>query len=300
MKLDKGLSGCQIYLEDNLIKKISKDSNYNKRLEKQMLKQLDFSKFKLTGIKVPRILESGYQDAVFYFLMEYIPGMSPLDLFSSCNTKDVENFIYSITNYLNLIFSSTQKYTRKEFYNMITDKLNSLMLDSNHKEFIFYLISQCELLEDHLFIKSSCHGDLTLSNMIYFDNNIYLIDFLDSFINSPLIDLVKLKQDLYYDWSLNLMECMNPHDKKRITQITKFIWEKIETQFSKYTKSKLFCILESINFLRIEPYIKDNVKSNYLDKIIKSLYYYEKFNNTNVWQIKSFSGTSSEMDADTS
>ena len=43
--------------------------------------------------------------------------------------------------------------------------------------------------------KNVCHGDLTLSNLIFKNNEIYCIDFLDSFIDSPIIDLVKLKQD---------------------------------------------------------------------------------------------------------
>ena len=35
-----------------------------------------------------------------------------------------------------------------------------------------------------------CHGDLTFSNILFNGNNYYLIDFLDSFIEYPLMDIV--------------------------------------------------------------------------------------------------------------
>ncbi len=57
-----------------------------------------------------------------------------------------------------------------------------------------------------------CHGDLTFSNMLFNGNNYYLIDFLDSFVESPLLDIVKLRQDSAYLWS----QLMYIHDYDKI------------------------------------------------------------------------------------
>ena len=46
-----------------------------------------------------------------------------------------------------------------------------------------------------------CHGDLTFSNILFNGNNYYLIDFLDSFIEAPLLDIVKIRQDSAHLWS---------------------------------------------------------------------------------------------------
>ena len=51
---------------------------------------------------------------------------------------------------------------------------------------------------------SFCHGDLTFANIIFHSNRLYFIDFLDSFIDSYLIDFAKLKQDLFYFWNLKI------------------------------------------------------------------------------------------------
>lgn len=47
-----------------------------------------------------------------------------------------------------------------------------------------------------------CHGDLTLSNVILNSlEGVILIDFLDTFLESPLQDVAKLNQDFIHGWS---------------------------------------------------------------------------------------------------
>ena len=54
---------------------------------------------------------------------------------------------------------------------------------------------------------SYCCGDLTLENIMLDDNKqIYLIDFLDSFYDSWMIDVAKLLQDLELHWSYRNQE----------------------------------------------------------------------------------------------
>lgn len=69
-----GHSGCQIFLmEDDdgqvFVRKISKDVDYNERLEVQSKKQASFSG---DPIRAPRVLDHGYtDDGLFFFDMEY-------------------------------------------------------------------------------------------------------------------------------------------------------------------------------------------------------------------------------------
>ena len=53
-----------------------------------------------------------------------------------------------------------------------------------------------------------CHGDLTLSNVLIqesADDAVVLIDFLDSFLESPLADMAKINQDLGHAWTLRML-----------------------------------------------------------------------------------------------
>jgi hypothetical protein len=89
----------------------------------------------------------------------------------------------------------------------------------------------------------ACHGDLTLSNILVAPHDdvgpnlcrgerspvdhaledanegpsLILIDFLDSFVESPLADLAKLKQDLCYCWTLRL-QCQSASRKRLAAQ----------------------------------------------------------------------------------
>jgi hypothetical protein len=279
----KGLSGCNLNLvnDGRLVRKSSSNINYNSRLHLQMEKQKSFSNISIKGIKTPKIINSGYENNIFYFDMEYIFGHQPFDFFISGTKTEINNFIKYLNNYFNFLFSSTHIIEISYFKTENIKKLNSLHNNSEHKDFINYLIDKVNDLESNTFIKSDCHGDFTIANMIYYNNNIYLLDFLDSYINSPIIDLVKLKQDLYHNWSL-LNSNYTEQEFYRASQISVFIWNKIYLEYSEYINTKEFKIIEAINFLRIEPYINSDMKLS-LNKIIKSLEIYEEFNNTNGW-----------------
>ena len=117
-----------------------------------------------------------------------------------------------------------------------------------------------------------CHGDLTFSNILFSDNNYYLIDFLDSFVESPLLDIVKLRQDSAYLWS-QLMYSGNC-DTIRLKIIAKKIDSEIDkfaSQFDWYNDN--YKIFQLMNFLRILLYAKDTVVINYLKNVINQLLY---------------------------
>ena len=83
-----------------------------------------------------------------------------------------------------------------------------------------------------------CHGDLTLSNILCGQNQLIFIDWLDSFIDTPLIDIAKLRQDTRFYWSLLLYT--QPYNKCRIISIL----EHLDQQIVKRFDNKLLHIFE--------------------------------------------------------
>ena len=158
----------------------------------------------------------------------------------------------------------------------VIEKIRSLSEQSKYSDICTSLVNYLETIDLQVPI-SYCHGDLTLNNMLFVDSEIYLIDFLDSFIDSPIIDLVKLKQDLVYSWSQELQKIR----KTRMISAFKFLWCTIEDSFKDLTCSKTFKVMEVVNFLRIEPYVASEVEGKLLDKIIKGLAIHEELDIAN-------------------
>ena len=98
-------------------------------------------------------------------------------------------------------------------------------------------------------------------------NNYYLIDFLDSFIETPLQDIVKIRQDTAYRWS-QLMYTKR-YDAVRLGIICDKIDHEIDLYFSNkyqwYTDH--YRTVQLMNILRILPYAHEE-KSSLLSKKI--------------------------------
>ena len=82
---------------------------------------------------------------------------------------------------------------------------------------------------------------------------------------------------MFYYWNLEI----NNNNDFRIKQIYNLIWNKIKFRYKFFINSKEFSLIDTINNLRIEPYLKDTKQKKVLNKIIESSIYYEKFNHSN-------------------
>jgi len=103
-----------------------------------------------------------------------------------------------------------------------------------------------------------CHGDLTFSNML-FSNKIVLLDFLDSFIETPLIDLTKLIQEIYLKWSLLI--CNENRDYSKINIGYNYLKKRFESKFEEFIKVNSISLetiqtIYKITLIRILPYCK--------------------------------------------
>lgn len=269
-----GLSGCKLeIISESAIRKYSSGENYNNRLLIQIDKQQFFSKNIFTNIDTPKIIQK-YQDKLIYFDMEYIVGCDYYNYFSLASPSQINKIFLFFEEYFEFLIKNSRKESKEIFYEKIKNKLLSFN-SSKYQELIQFTLSYLKSIELDI-LKSFCHGDLTISNLLFHSKKIYLIDFLDSYIDTFLLDLVKLKQDLHYKWILKI----NNVENLRINQCFNYIWNHLSVNYDQYLSSDIFQVLDLINFLRIEPYLTNQYQKIILDNTIKETYLYEKFVNS--------------------
>lgn len=108
------------------------------------------------------------------------------------------------------------------------------------------------------------HGDLTMANILFSPSTSirYLIDFLPGYINSPVLDIVKLKQEYKLHWSSLIM-----HTGNRYEYFLNILSELCEDTFKEIDTADA----EALNLLRILPYVTDINIEKLLIKSIKKL-----------------------------
>ena len=265
-KLETGLSGCKLELiGSNTLRKHSSSLSYNKRLELQVKKQELFSNQVFRNVETPKVLRK--EDS--YFDMEYVTGRSFDEYFSVCSVSDIDFVFDSLCGYFDGLISHSQYYQPEVSKKRLLDKINSLETHTHHLTDLYHIRQMVSSITMKI-PQTFCHGDLTFTNIIFNKNRLYYIDFLDCFIDSFLCDLVKLKQDLYYHWSLDVQGIKN----LRIRQIYSFLWRKLEERYSQYVETIEFDVLDVLNTLRLEPYLTNEDQRIIIKRMLKcsSLY----------------------------
>ena len=255
-----GNSGCDIQLLKNnnsiFVRKISGATSYNERLKYQVEKQINFSKID-NGIFTPEVYDAGINsNGLYYFDMEYIHGNIFSDYIRHNDINSIKPISKKILKFLNREtvekFDATKKIVKKiDSLPNIDKNTRSIILNTNWSSTP----------------KSFCHGDLTFENMIVSNGKLYLIDFLDSFVNTGLIDIGKLIFDIRYFWSHR--NC----DKKSQAIIRNIFFEKLLSNLPVYIEheNKINCLV-IMSIIRIIPYIPDDniTLKKYLNRCLKN------------------------------
>jgi thiamine kinase-like enzyme len=254
----KGHSGCKILLcEENnkkFVRKISHNLQYNERLMLQMKKQKNFNS---KIVNAPEIFNSGYdKKQKFYFDMEYIGGVT---LSRYISLSDINSSKVILDDLFSLCYANHNSY--ENITKTITEKIIKLPKDKYKSDLLVYK-EYCLNFDWSNISTGLCHGDLTFENVIIYNSKIYLIDFLDSFVDSRYIDISKMLQDILCMWSWR-NESTSPFIKNIL------LYEKL---VGSLTKNELEIVnrMLIINLLRILPY--SNVKTyTFLKNTIKFL-----------------------------
>ena len=240
----KGHSNYNLKLENNLVSKTSLKKDV--RILLSAKKQKDFKSNFFKSPNVTDISENG-------FSMEYIQGQSFSQFFTRATKRDLDNLINKIDGYLKERIVGEMNLPIQ----ILKDKMISIPAGKNLLPIL--------LNKEYVKIKVGIsHGDMTLSNMI-FAEDIYLIDFLDSYIESPTMDIVKLRQDTHLYWSLNMVN--NVTDLTKIKLGLNYVDNWITDNYP-VEDYELFQI---INLLRIYPYTTDDKIKSYLQNNINTL-----------------------------
>lgn len=280
-----GHSGCQLstYKRDDglwMVRKKSGINEYNERLRKQAKKQKDFNGYGI-GAKIcaPDVVADGCDESgLSYFDMPYVRGYKFSEYFSRISVSEIKNIYSNIEVYLDYLFESAveTKCSKKKVYEKVAEVKSKI--DSN-LYFDYRFVTAVGLFLEKNFPEEKlsvgvCHGDLTFSNIIFSDSDgFYLIDFLDSFIESPVIDLVKLRQDTKFGWSLLIDNCLPDYKRNRCFQVLNYLDCLIQRYNKKISEGDLvwYKYLEIFNLYRIMPYVKNARESSFLYKQINKV-----------------------------
>lgn len=250
-----GHSGCKIELVDGIVKKSCPNLPPHRFIEQVKKQEHLYHLNKNPNIIIPEIYDVNENQS--YFTMGYIKGRSFEEFLLDATKNDLDVFTQTL---IGLIDLSTIEV--RDVGDIIQNKFNKIVETHNYD----WLTKAFDLLfDDDVFLPMGwCHGDLTLSNMIFIDNNkLGIVDFLDSYIESPMIDIVKIRQDTKHYWTSFLHNIESQKIKSSLDYIDK--------EFSETMGTIHYDILQLMNLARILPYAKEKRVIDYVKANIMSL-----------------------------
>ena len=280
----KGHSGYQIDIvregNDLYVYKCCSDADKATRLMRQAAKQEQATTHRHTGFQTPHILAAEQNGDNASIKMEYIYSRNFMEYFESAGFEQIDYFIHTLIRYIEeeLALSPLQTIDTR----IVTDKFGSVEKTVNANPNIRKDERLADIMEKSKRLLTGinewkmpigiCHGDLTFSNILFTANTYYLIDFLDSFIESPLLDIVKLRQDSAHIWSAKLYT--KPYDPIRLGIICQKIDSELDTYFQRYDWYKeYYRPLQVLNLLRVLQYAKEDAIIDDLETEISKLLY---------------------------
>lgn len=261
----KGHSGCSINIKDGLLVKSTKDTDYPKdRLVAQIEKQkLFYEIISDKQLLVPRVVKEDFSGGYSVY-MQYFRCSNIVQYLHRAGKSDLDALAKSLCDLVDFCINKCALVTVDK--HLLINKFRSIQTPSGMTEkFESYL-------DDEITIPIGiCHGDLTLSNVLIKpeSNNFVIIDFLDSFIESPIVDIAKIRQDTKHGWSSFIYP--EQHDKIKTTLSLEYLDNKFVEHFKKYEFYKHYELFQFMNLVRILPYSKQTKTSNFLMEQICSL-----------------------------
>lgn len=260
-----GHSGCRVSLYGGsslaFVRKESPNVLYNSRLINQMEKQIRFHD---SYGNCPRVLSSGYIEAMFYFDMEYLVGDSISSIIQRSDLVKIDSIAIQICEVL-LDFSRrvSGKLPRHLFEKKILEiRQATIFLSPEIRENAEACLSFLEASNWLDIPFGFCHGDLTLENMLVGrDGRLLLIDFLDGPLQSPWLDLAKIHQDCVGLWFLRMpiLSSQVPPDTTHIMMMLRLLTRQMKTILNTAFSDAygLLHALTVLQLMRALPYASD-------------------------------------------
>lgn len=281
LKLE-GRSGCDLNIFSkngiHVVRKSSVSQSYSERLSKQAKKQAMYKSASELAFSAPKVLEEGeISDGIYYFDMEYVHGEKFSDFLSRATKTEINNLYNLFESYFDSLFNNAVE--KEVDFKIVENKINDVERKLIHNN--FYSNNFKESIIDKLrndipknqLALGDCHGDFTFSNILFGGEKVFIFDFLDSFIESPLIDIVKIRQDTKFYWSIEIDTNLDTSKRGRVIQVMQYLDNKfakyINTKWPQYTQ--WYNYLELFNLVRIMPYANDIRDVHFLQKNLQKL-----------------------------
>lgn len=266
-----GYSGCKIEVKGKVLIK-STNGNYSpQRLKKQQEKQQLFkNSVKLPGIIIPNVYFARWKSTEeFMFGMEYFPVDNIIEWLERSTKEELDLFYGKLVRYFIYLdiksrFFKVEPVAIEWKYGEVEQKLKNSGLYT-FKDKFFSLLSPLEIPF------GLCHGDMTTSNILFKSDDIILIDFLDTYTESILQDMVKIRQDTKYMWTLKIYD-KEVLDKTKVEFAYDYLDKKIHSFFQRFPYyNKYYRLFQFMNLIRILPYVQDKEIIKYLQECIWEL-----------------------------
>lgn len=237
----KGHSGAQVslYTKDNEYFVVKE--NYAKaRQSAAILESLPFPTphvYELTDDKI---------------VMEYINGQDMASYLESADDEAVEKLIDFLSSYIQWCLDNSEMYSfREEVANKIFHIGHCINLNHCQEELSVEMP------------RSIIHGDFTLENIMYANDQFYFIDANPTELNSIYFDANKLRQDIDALWFVR-----NREDKVHHKIVCNKISKRLKKQFDFMRNDTIMILM----LARILPYTKDIETEDFLMKEIDKLW----------------------------
>lgn len=272
-----GNSGCEVSLKQRgqklVIEKSSCDLAYIPRLKQQIELQRSFQQITANQILVPEILEQHESAKSYSVIMEYLPFQDFTEFYGQCSAPSLRQSADLLIDFIRSNLMPTKLEANASILSKLADistKMDSAALATTFRQMIERLTTR--LQSDRIILPGGrCHGDLTLSNMLFSTagNSIGLIDFLDSYIESPVIDLVKVRQDTHLGWSF--VKTDKSFSRARLHQALAYLDKRFSEEIERHIDQKTYNMLQSVNILRILPYAQDRKTLEFIHSALLKL-----------------------------
>ncbi len=268
-----GNSGCIVEViligQQLAVRKTASSAEYALRLRNQRVKQESFN-LAVKGIRVPKVIT--YDE--MSFTMEHLQMLDCIEFFERATPKILSSRMEILLELIGreLETSTPTEVDSEVFKNKLANIQESVLPGVWQR---FYSNHACEIeraLAQRVVVPvGTCHGDLTLSNVMLSleDNCVGIIDFLDSYIDSPIVDLVKLRQDTRFHWTS--YRYPSQHDRGKIHIVNRWVNEVVTQVFHDLVVTRAFWVIEMMNYLRIAPYVHTESEHHFLSQVLSRI-----------------------------
>jgi hypothetical protein len=263
-----GYSGCSLALRSDGARvwfEKAAPEPYGARLELQMVRQARArARNRLAFVRIPELHDCGWEHPHagprrYVARMQYLPMLDCVQLFAQAGPAQVERVADMLLAYLEANFAAaTELEVGCDRFTAKLDQIAAALAQAGALEpYRCALDGVRRRLHAGLRLPiGPTHGDLTLANVMSDRNatELGLLDFLDGYLDSPVVDVAKLRQDTRFHWIACLYEGPQPVDHARLAVAFAYLDRRILECFAGRAWMRELELLEAINLLRIAPY----------------------------------------------